>query len=287
MEIFNMLELMISMTIWGTLGVFVLWSQLPAIEVTFYRCLIGAFVIGCCLIKSNKKIKFNDDINFVILAGILLVLNWLFLFKSFQISTITIGNISYYLQPIILIILGIFIYKEKVSIKKWSIILLALCGVLLTIDINHLRSPHVLFGVLFALIAALLYSFLTILMKRVNVDFFIIIFIQLVIGILILFPFTHFHALSIIAVSCLFSIGLLHTVLAYFFYYNAIKKINFTQIAILSYVDPIVAIISDVIFFNRQLNFFQIAGVMLTFFALYWLVGVDKHIQSSNINSLD
>lgn len=271
-----MLELMLSMTIWGTLGVFVLWSGLAAIDVAFYRCLIGALLIGCWLIRSKERIKLDKSTTVVVLAGIFLVLNWVFLFKSFQVSTITIGNISYYLQPIILIILGIFIYQEKVSLQKWMLILLALCGVLLTIDLHNLKSSHIVLGVFFALLAALLYSFLTILMKRVNLDFFKVIFIQLVIGVVILLPFVHFQALSVIAITCLVIIGLIHTLLAYFLYYNAIKKTNFTQIAVISYLDPIVVIASDVIFFNRQLNLYQIAGVGLTFVALYFLVTVSR-----------
>src|SRR5690349_13618626 len=102
-----MLPLALSMILWGTLGVFVLWSHLSAIDVAFYRCLIGAFFMGCWLIKTKEKITLNKNVFIVSLAGIFLVLNWVFLFKSFQISSITIGNISYYLQPIILILLGI------------------------------------------------------------------------------------------------------------------------------------------------------------------------------------
>lgn len=267
-----MLELIISMSLWGTLGAFVLWSKVAAIDVAFYRCLIGAVVMGCWLIKSKQTFKWDKSTAAVVLAGVFLVLNWVFLFKSFQVSTITIGNISYYLQPIMLIILGIFIYQEKVSLQKWILIFLALTGVTLTIDIHNLQSPNMMLGVAFALVAALLYSFLTMLMKHNSLYYFNVIFIQLTIGVIILFPFIHFQPLSLLAISCLVFIGVAHTLVAYFLYYNAIKKTTFTQIAVLSYLDPIVAIASDVLFFQRHLNFYQIMGIVLTFFALYFLV---------------
>lgn len=267
-----MIQLILSMTLWGTLGVFVLWSGLSAIDVTFYRCLIGALVIGCWLIKSKETIKIDKSTGIVALAGIFLVLNWVFLFKSFQVSSITIGNMSYYLQPIMLIILGIFFYHEKVNLQKWMLILLALSGVLLTIDLHNLNSPNILLGVFFALVAALLYSFLTLLMKNVDLDYFKVIFIQLAIGVVLLLPLIHFQRLSLVSIACLIVIGVVHTLLAYFLYYNAIKKATFTQIAVISYLDPIVAIITDIVFFNRQLNALQIAGVALTFGALYLLV---------------
>lgn len=267
-----MLGLILSMTLWGTLGAFVLWSGLSAIDVAFYRCLIGALLMGGWLLNSKESIKLDRNTVIAALAGICLVLNWVFLFKSFQVSSITIGNISYYLQPIMLMILGIFIYKEKVNFQQWILILLALGGVMLTIDLRHLSSPNIMLGVFFALIAALLYSFLTILMKPIHLNYFKVIFIQLAIGVIILFPFIHFQALSFLAIACLAVIGIIHTLLAYFLYYHAIKKTSFTQIAVISYLDPMVAIGTDIIFFNRQLNIYQLIGVGLTFAALYFLV---------------
>ncbi len=272
----GMFELILSMSLWGTLGAFVLWSELSAVEVAFYRCLIGAFFIGGWLIKSKEKINLNKETFITAMAGVFLILNWFFLFKSFQISTITIGNMSYYLQPIILIILSIFIYKEKVSFKKWGLILLALGGVILTIDLHNLASPHIVLGVCFALLAALLYSFLTLAMKQINLSYIKVIFIQLLTGTIILLPFAHFKPLTMTAIICLIIIGVIHTLFAYFLYYSAIKKTSFTQIAILSYLDPIVAIATDVIFFQRNLNFLQSFGIILTFLTLYLLI---KHTQ--------
>lgn len=271
---------MLSMVLWGTLGAFVLWSGMSAVDVTFYRCLIGVLFIGCWLIKSKEKISLNKGTAITGLAGVFLVLNWAFLFKSFQVSTITIGNMSYYLQPIILIILGIFIYKEKVSAKKWIMIFMALSGVLLTINLHNLASSHILLGVFLALVAAIFYSFLTILMKQINLDYLKVIFIQLTIGVVIFIPFVHFQHVSIQAIICLMIIGSVHTLFAYYLYYSSIKKTSITQIAILSYLDPIVAIATDVIFFNRQLNVYQILGVILTFCSLYLLVTSSRSSSS-------
>jgi drug/metabolite transporter (DMT)-like permease len=272
-----MLALIIAMTLWGTLGAFVLWSHLPAIDVAFYRCLFGAVVVGGWLLKSKNYIRFERNISSIALAGICLVLNWFFLFKSFQVSTITIGNISYYLQPIILVVLGIVFYQEKVSFQKWGLISLALCGVVLTIDIDNLYSSNILLGVGLALLAAFLYSLVTILMKNVHLDYMKIIFVQLVIGVLILAPFVDYHKLSTTAMICITIIGVFHTLLAYFLYYRAINHCSFTQIATISYLDPIVAITTDAIFFHHNLSEFQLLGIVMTFVALYFMIRMSKN----------
>ena len=267
-----MLYLILSMMLWGTLGIFVLWSNLPAIDIAFYRCFIGALLMGLWLIKQKESIQFNKNTAIIALAGVCLVVNWLFLFKSFQVSNITIGNMSYYLQPILLILLGILFYREKVNAKKWGLISLAFCGVVLTIDWRNFSSPQIVEGCLFALLAALLYSFLTILMKNNTSNFFKVLFIQLSIGVIILAPMTHFQMVTVTALTCILVIAILHTVVAYFFYYQAIKTTSFSQIAIVSYLDPIVAILTDILFFQRQFNGLQITGIVLTFVSLYFLV---------------
>ena len=267
-----MIELMLAMTLWGTLGAFVLWAGLSAMEIAFYRCLFGAIPMGLWMLYRKETFSLDRPTRTVSLAALFLVLNWAFLFKSFQVSSITIGNMSYYLQPIMLIIMGIFLYQEKVSLSRWGLILMALAGVLLTIDIHQLTSPHIALGVLFALLAAFLYSLFTLLMKPVQMDFFKVIFIQLAIGGGILLPFVTFHPLSTTAWACLVMMGGVHTLLAYFLYYRALQKTTFTQIAIFSYLDPIIAIGSDVLFFHRHLDSYQMGGIGLTFVALYLLV---------------
>ena len=64
----------------------------------------------------------------------------------------------------------------------------------------------------------------------------------------------------------------MHTTLAYILYYRSLAMVNITLIAILSYFDPIVAIITDVVFLDRHLNLVQIFGVILTFVGSYWVI---------------
>lgn len=267
-----MTELILSMSIWGTLGAFVLWSGASAMEVAFCRCLIGGVLIAAYLLVKKQKITITKNTVGIVLAGLFLVLNWFFLFKSFQLSSITVGNMSYYLQPIILIILGIFIYKEKVDFRSWVLILLSFIGVILTIDINQLHSSNMLLGVSFAVFAALLYSFVTIMMKKVDENFFKVIFIQLFVGCIFLFPFIEVQSIGYQIGGYLITIGVIHTVLAYILYYRAVQKTSILNISILSYIDPIVAILTDIVFFERSLNLLQISGIMITFVSAGLLV---------------
>lgn len=267
-----MLELILSMTIWGTLGMFALWSGASAIEIAFYRSLIGAVSISYLVIKSSKTWRFNKEMGIISIAGVLIVLNWVLLFESFQLSSITIGNMSYYLQPILLVILSRIVYKEKVGVKNWFLIFASFGGVVLTLNLSVIYSPKILLGAVLAGLAALFYAIVTILMRKIREPYINVIFIQLLVGTVILAPFIHKPKFTFLGFTCLLVIGVFHTVLAFFLYYRAIKKVNFTTIAVLSYFDPIIAIFTDIIFFHRTLNMLQIAGICITFLSAYMLV---------------
>lgn len=225
--------------------------------------------MGIYLVKNKKTIPCNKTLINTALAGVFLVLNWVLLFKSFQISSITIGNMSYYLQPIILLTLGVIFFKEKLTVYKTSLMTLAFIGVIMTMLTKNMAFQNIVLGASFALLAALFYSIVTILMRSNKMEFYEVIFVQLIIGIIILLPLVHFTHLSWSSIAYLSIIGIVHTIVAYQLYYQAIKKVSLTSIAIISYLDPIVAIATDVLFFNRTLNYIQIMGICITFGAIY------------------
>ena len=114
---------------------------------------------------------------------------------------------SYYLQPIMLIIWE-YSFIKKVSLQKWAFILLALCGVLLTITCITCNHP-ILFSASYLPYLQRYYIRFSILMKRVNLDFSSDIYSACT-GVVILLPFIHFQALSV-TIICLVIIGLVHT----------------------------------------------------------------------------
>jgi len=271
-----MIELIASMIIWGSLGMFVMWSGMSAIEIAFFRCLSGAIIIGIYLIISKRKIVLNRGTLVVALAGIFLVLNWILLFKSFQVASITIGNMSYYLQPVILIIFGALFLKEKTTKRQLLYIAVAFCGVVMIMITKNIPENHIVLGALLALSAAIFYSLVTLMMKRNQIGFFEVIFIQLIIGTLMLLPFMKHIHLTSHTLGYILLFGVVHTVLAYYLYYKAIKRVNLVSIAIVSYIDPIVAIATDIAFFHRTLNVIQIVGIILAFIAIYQVIKPKK-----------
>jgi len=277
-----MYSLIAAMIIWGSLGVFALWSGLDASDLAFTRCVIGGILLFFyCMYNRelNTKSLNPKNVFYALISGVFIVFNWVLLFKSFQLASITIGNVSYYLQPIFLIILGVLFLKEQVSLAQCGFILLTTCGVMLTSDLHLSQidgNNYLFLGMLAAIGAGLLYSFATLIIKCVDgLSPSLLTLIQLTLGAVILLPgidLNHFHHLSHDAWINILLIGVIHTALAYILYYRALKKVNITVIAIISYLDPIVAILSDVVFFNRHLGMLQYLGILLTFIGSYFVI---------------
>lgn len=288
-----MINLILAMIIWGSLGIFALWSGLSAMELAFCRCFIGAVVLGLyCWQKKQfilKNFQNKPNIFYALAAGVFIVLNWVLLFKSFQLASITIGNVSYYLQPVFLVILSILFFQELVTAKQWYFISLTTLGVILTsnLDTDMQFGSNLLLGVGCAVGAGLLYAFATIFIKYIkNMPAALVTFIQLSLGCIILLPFVDIFSLSKASAQVIFVvmfIGIIHTAIAYILYYKALDAVNLTLVGILSYIDPIVAIFTDVIFCHRTFNSIQILGIFLTFLGSYKVIQL-KQLQRRTID---
>lgn len=282
------------MFIWGTLGFFVLKTDMNAIDIAFFRCLIGALVLGpyCWYQRMFTHRPTLTSIGLILLGGICIAFNWVLLFLSFRYASITLGNVSYYVQPIFLLILGYLLFRERIEPMKWGFILLSILGVYLTIDLSHetlnVESTQLL-GVGCALAAGFLYSLATVIVKKQNaLPAPLIAFIQFVGGGLILLPMISLHSVptDMVTLCNLAIICFVHTVVAFVCYYESVPFLSTDIIAIVSYIDPIVAIFTDVVFFNRHLSKLQVVGIILTLVGSYCVIQYQK-IMSARLKVLD
>lgn len=276
-----MLQLILAMIIWGSLGLFVLKSGLSSIDIAFFRCLIGVMIlIPFCAYRGyfDRSLLKIKTVLPVFAGGIFVVANWILLFESFHYASITLGNVSYYLQPVFLLFLGRIFFREPISSIKYFFVMLSLLGVLMTINLTpemlQFKKTELL-GIFFALAAGFLYSLATIIAKKsAAMPAPLMTCLQLGIGAIVLLPMSHLTTLTFTGstLGYILILGLVHTVLAFVLYYHSVSKLPTDQIAVLSYVDPIAAIFTDVLFFNRVLVPVQIIGIILTMVSSYFVI---------------
>lgn len=265
------LQMIASMVIAGTVGLFVFESGQSAFNVVFFRCVFGALglLAYCAAAGMLKPAHFTrGTLVLTLLGGAAIVFNWVLLFASFHFASISVATAVYNTQPFMLLILGVVLFGERLSVSKLLWLGLAFAGLLLVIGVDPAEAGRgeTLFGFLLALGAAFLYAVAAVVAKRLKqVPPQLIALVQVSLGAVLLLPLADFEALPSASAGWgwLLGMGLLHTSLMYILLYSAIQKLPTAVVAVLSFIYPAVAILVDHLFYDQTLEITQWAGIAL------------------------
>ena len=112
------ISLIISMIIFGSIGIFVKNIGLPSGEIALYRAVLAAILIGGLLLITGQKIPFSrikKEIPFLLLSGFAMGFNWILLFQSYKYTTVSVATLSYYFAPVIVTVVCPVLFHEKLS----------------------------------------------------------------------------------------------------------------------------------------------------------------------------
>lgn len=262
-------EMTAAMTISGTIGLFVVLSMQPVLNVVFWRCAIGALtLLLICAAKGLLRtgIIRGHQIGLAMLGGVAIVTNWIFLFAAYPRASISIATAVYNTQPFMLVIMGAIFLGERLTLTKLAWLFMAFLGMLAIVQgkpqANYIGDDY-LTGIIFALAAAFFYAIAAIITKKlIGVPPHLIALIQLVIGIFMLLPLVDLSMMPVNAQgwAILIALGVIHTGFMYILLYGAIQKLPTNLTGSLSFIYPIVAIVIDLLAFGIALHPLQLAG---------------------------
>lgn len=265
------IELVIAMVISGTVGLFVLESGQSSYNAVFFRCLFGSiFLITYCAFKGHFKVLELTKKQWLLIlgSGVAVVLNWVLLFESYKHTSISISTVAYHTQPLFLVVFAAIFLGEKLKAYNLVYIFLAFLGVILIIDPSEqsVADGDQIYGLMFALAAAVLYAIATLIIKLLEgVKPHFIATLQVSLGFCLLLPFVNFDLAPTSAESWawLVGLGVLHTSIMYILLYSSFQKVPTGSIAVLSYIYPSVAIVVDYLFYGQSLSIIQFVGIVM------------------------
>ena len=273
--------IVISMAVFGTIGLFVRNIGLPSGEIALYRAVMAAVLIGVYLLVTRQKLllkQMKKELPLLLLSGVAMGFNWILLFEAYEYTTISVATLSYYFAPVIVTVACPVLFKEKMGKKQWLCFAMSTLGIVLITGLGDLSGSdqHVV-GILLALGAACLYATVVLLNKFIkNVEGLHRTLLQFVAAVVVLVPYvlltggTHITALDGAGWGCLLTVGLVHTGVAYCMYFSALKDVTGQKAAILSYIDPLVAVLVSVILMREPITWLQIlGGLMILGFTLW------------------
>ena len=272
--------LMASMAIFGTLAPFVRRIGVTSGELALYRAVMAASLIAVFLLVTKQKIPLaaiKKEIP-LLLSGMAMGFNWILLFQAYKFTTVSVATLSYYFAPVIVTVLCPILFRERLTKKQIVCFVMSTAGLVLITGIGDLSgaSSH-LTGILFGLGAAALYATVIMINKFIkNVEGIHRTFLQFLSAIVVLVPYvlltprSGLGALDGLGWGCLLVVGFIHTGVTYCLYFSSLKELPGQKAAILSYIDPLVAVLISVTILHESMTIWQIVGGLLILGFTLW-----------------
>ncbi len=263
--------LITAMTVFGTIGIFVRFIPVSSGELALYRAVLAALMLGGYFALSGDKIQIKaigKELPLLLLSGGAMGFNWILLFEAYKYTTVSVATLSYYFAPVIVTVLCPILFREKMKAKQWICFAMSTLGIVLITGVGEFSASDTNGkGILLGLGAAAFYATVILLNKFIKgVSGIQRTFLQFLAAIAVLLPYVlmtsgiHLEALDALGWANLLIVGLVHTGLTYCLYFSALKELPGQQAAILSYIDPLVAVLLSVFLLGEAMTVPQILG---------------------------
>ena len=263
-----------SMVIFGTIGILRRMIPLPSDAIAFARGILGSVFLLLVLKGNGRRFDIaaaRRGAGWLVLTGAMIGINWILLCEAYNHTSVAVATLCYYMQPVIVILASPLVLGEKITAKKGVCVILSLIGMLLVSGVAGGSAQAGSFrGVLLGLGAAALYAGVVLLNKRITgVPVFEKTILQLASASLVLVPYMiaagtwRAYPLSAGQAVCLLTAGIVHTGIAYALYFWGVEKLPAQTSALLSYIDPVTAVLLSAVFLHEKMTVWTLIGAAL------------------------
>lgn len=263
-----------SMLIFGTLGVVRRYVPLSSAMLALCRGALGSvFLLLFVLVRGGKlKLPERKATLWLVLTGAIMGLNWMLLFEAYSYTTVAAATMCYYMQPTIVILLSPLVFRERLSGRKLACAAAAIVGMLFVSGVLSGGTGQVrdIRGIAFGLGAAALYATVIILNKKVVVeDIYAKTVIQLAGAALVMIPYVLLTegvpelTLTAADIGMVLLVGIVHTGITYALYFGSMQRLKAQTVAVMSYIDPVFALLLSAAVLHESLTPLGIVGAVL------------------------
>ena len=285
------LMMIASMTIFGTLATFVRNISVSSGELALYRAILAALLIAAFLLATKQKIPFANikkEVPLLLASGVAMGINWILLFEAYKYTTVSVATLSYYFAPVIVTVVCPILFHEKQTAKQIVCFVMSTLGLVMITGIGEIGGGNDFIGILFGLGAAVFYAMVILLNKFIkNVEGIHRTFLQFLSAILVLIPYVIMTSgitlgnLNGAGWVNLLIVGLIHTGVTYCMYFTSLKELPGQKAAILSYIDPLVAVLISVTILGETMTPGQvIGGILILGFTLWNEISPKAHLKN-------
>ena len=195
-----------------------------------------------------------------------MAIHWVTYFYALQLSGIAIGMLSLFTYPVITAFLEPLFTKHKVNLIQVFLAIIICLGMYLILPEFNLENTKTQ-GILWGTLSALSYSLRNLVLKSSvnNVEAPVIMFYQMLVTALLLFPSLFFFPLDEVpsALPALLSLALFTTCLGHSLFIRSFKNFSVSTVSILSSIQPVYGIILGILFLNETPSITTLIGGVL------------------------
>ncbi|WP_017727605.1 DMT family transporter [Halalkalibacterium ligniniphilum] len=272
----------IGAALWGTIGLFVkkLYEHgLTPWEVVAIRVILSALILLLFIFLTNRtylKIRLKD-LPFFFGTGVVSIVffNWCY-FTVMEQSSVSLAVVLLYTGPLFVMILSRIFFKELLTKRKVAALVSTLIGCSFVVGLLPTAQVNVTPYILLAgLGSGFFYALYSIFGKYVSVryDTLTITLYSFICASVFIFPTSGIlqNATLFFDPTVLFyslGLALFPTVIAYLFYTKGLSMIESSRAALLTTIEPVVAILLGLFVFSDSLSIWQSLGVGAVAFSI-------------------
>ena len=268
------LQLIFTMLLFGTIGTLSRFIDMPSSVIALGRAFFSVLTIILILALRRQKLDWYDikrNIGWLTLSSVFMCCNWVCQFEAFKYTTIAVSTLCYYMQPVFYILAAAIVIKEKLSPRKLVCVAVAFCGMIFVSGVLQ-TGFHIseLKGVLFGIAGGFFYAMVVLINKYMkDISPVNTTIMQMALVSLIMLPYSAATGglaaarVTTVGIICLIVLGALHTGIAYIIYFDAVNKLSAQTVGILSYIDPVEAVLLSAFFLKEPLTIWTIIGAVM------------------------
>ena len=268
-------DLIFSVSVFGTIGIFVRWIGLPSSVIALVRGAVGAaFLLLLARFRHAPidRAALRRRWQLLLLSAAMMSFNWITLFEAYRYTTVATATLCYYMAPIFVTLISPVLLKERLTARKLLCVFLARAGMVFVSGVpqSGLPGPSEAKGILLALCSAALYAGVILINKYLaGVPAYDRTLLQLACAAAVMIPYIllteDLSAMSVTPLGAvlLLIVAVFHTGWCYALYFGSMTVLSAQTVALFSYIDPIVAILLSALLLREPLGWSGILGAAL------------------------
>ncbi len=257
------IKYILAVVLYGTIGLFLRFAGIPSEIAAMCRGILGSLFIFLYLKLRGRRIDreaVRANRKWLLIGGVSLGLNWIFLFAAYVQTTVAIASLCNYMAPLIVILIAPAVLGERADWRKLLCAAAAFAGIVLVSGVwnGSVGNPS---GVIMGLLAAVCFVVIVISNRKLRgisaLDKSVV---QLALSAATILPYVLVRnlgtplSLDRRTVLIVLMLGVVHTGVAYCLYFSGMASLPVQTVAILGYLEPVVSVLCSAFFLKEAMG---------------------------------